>query len=287
MSRFSPAQKRIMKEAKELAKPTDQYAAAPLEDNIFEWHFTIQGGPDTAFQGGRYHGRIMLPAEYPMKPPDFMFLTPNGRFEVGKKICLTISAHHPESWQPSWSIRTVMLALISFLPTQSDGIGSLDYTDPERRALAAKSMSWTCPTCEVAMATALSDKCTEVKMSASEQKALDAMTKMGFAAPKPRTSSENKPTAPAAADPTPGPRATFPATPKAPATAAAPTPRAPQAPRAPLVAPPAAHSPPATKTRPRPAPPARGWGINAVIFGIVLAIAALVYRKWQKQQQLD
>lgn len=28
---------------------------------------------------------------------------PNGRFEVGKKICLSISGHHPETWQPSWS----------------------------------------------------------------------------------------------------------------------------------------------------------------------------------------
>lgn len=27
----------------------------------------------------------------------------NGRFEVGKKICLSISGHHPETWQPSWS----------------------------------------------------------------------------------------------------------------------------------------------------------------------------------------
>ena len=28
---------------------------------------------------------------------------PNGRFEIFKKICLSISGHHPESWQPSWS----------------------------------------------------------------------------------------------------------------------------------------------------------------------------------------
>lgn len=31
------------------------------------------------------------------------FLKPNGRFEVNKKICLSISGHHPETWQPSWS----------------------------------------------------------------------------------------------------------------------------------------------------------------------------------------
>ena len=33
----------------------------------------------------------------------FPFRQPNGRFETGKKICLSMSAHHPETWQPSWS----------------------------------------------------------------------------------------------------------------------------------------------------------------------------------------
>ena len=31
-------------------------------------------------QGGVYHGRILVPADYPMKPPDIIVLTPNGRF---------------------------------------------------------------------------------------------------------------------------------------------------------------------------------------------------------------
>ena len=129
-----------------------------------------------------------------MKPPEIMMLTPNGRFEVGKKICLTISAHHPESWQPSWSIRTVMMALIGFLPTPGGGaIGSLDYTAPERRALAKRSMGWKCPTCEVAMESALSDTCQEVVLSGAEEKALQAMKSIGFSAPRSHATSENKP----------------------------------------------------------------------------------------------
>ena len=35
-------------------------------------------------------------------------LQPNGRFETGKKICLSMSAHHPETWQPSWSSKFVL-----------------------------------------------------------------------------------------------------------------------------------------------------------------------------------
>ena len=37
-------------------------------------------------QGGIYHGRILLPPEYPFKPPSFIMLTPNGRFETGVKV---------------------------------------------------------------------------------------------------------------------------------------------------------------------------------------------------------
>ena len=95
-----------------------------IADNLFEWHFTVRGPSDTEFEGGVYHGRIILPTEYPMKPPHIIVLTPNGRFEVGKKICLSISGHHPESWQPSWSIRTALLAIIGFMPTPGPAINA-------------------------------------------------------------------------------------------------------------------------------------------------------------------
>lgn len=39
------------------------------------WHFTIRGPKGSPFEGGVYHGRIELPDEYPMKAPDFYFLT--------------------------------------------------------------------------------------------------------------------------------------------------------------------------------------------------------------------
>jgi len=144
----SPAVKRLMREAQELAEPTYDYFAQPLSDNLFEWHFTVRGPADTDYDGGVYHGRIVLPPDYPMKPPNIIVLTPNGRFEIGKKICLSISGHHPESWQPSWSIRTALLAIIGFMPTPSQGtIGSLDYPPEERKKLAKKSGNFACADC--------------------------------------------------------------------------------------------------------------------------------------------
>ena len=90
-----------------------------LHIHLLEWEISCE-------QEGIYHGRIVLPAEYPFKPPSFTLLTPNGRFEKGTKICLSISSHHPEHWQPSWSIRTALTALIAFMPSPGHGaIGSL------------------------------------------------------------------------------------------------------------------------------------------------------------------
>ena len=81
------------------------------------------------------------------------FFQPNGRFEVGKKICLSISGHHPETWQPSWGIRTALLAIIGFMPTPGQGtIGSLDYPADERKRLARKSAAFVCPECGVTAA---------------------------------------------------------------------------------------------------------------------------------------
>ncbi|KAL5140889.1 Ubiquitin-conjugating enzyme E2 32 [Glycine soja] len=137
----NPAVKRILQELKEMnSNPSDDFMSLPLEENIFEWQFAIRGPRDTEFEGGIYHGRIQLPSEYPFKPPSFMLLTPNGRFETQTKICLSISNHHPEHWQPSWSVRTALVALIAFMPTNPNGaLGSLDYKKEERRTLAVKS----------------------------------------------------------------------------------------------------------------------------------------------------
>lgn len=146
--------------------PSDQYTAAPVDDNLFDWHFTVRGPPGTDFEGGIYHGRMLLPPDYPFKPPSIMFLTANGRFSVGAKICLSISAHHPEHWQPAWGVRLILEALVSFFPTEAGGaIGALDWSPAERRRLAKESQSWCCPKCGLAAATL-----PEIQASDSENK---------------------------------------------------------------------------------------------------------------------
>lgn len=71
-----------------------------VQDNLFEWHFTVRGADDSEFAGGVYHGRITLPAEYPMKPPSIMLLT------VRYRAC-AICSDSSMLWLPfaaEWSI---------------------------------------------------------------------------------------------------------------------------------------------------------------------------------------
>ena len=75
------SRQRIMAEVNKLSTEKLPYlVAAPLPDNIYNWHFTIQGPENTEFHEGLYHGQILLPYEYPFKPPDIIFMNKNGRF---------------------------------------------------------------------------------------------------------------------------------------------------------------------------------------------------------------
>ncbi|KAI1354848.1 ubiquitin-conjugating enzyme/RWD-like protein [Xylaria sp. FL0043] len=145
----SPTIKRILREAAELSNsPSPDYTAFPLESDLFEWHFTLRGPPKSAFAEGIYHGRIVLPPTYPLSPPSFRFTTPSGRFEANREICLSISGHHEETWQPAWGVRTALVALRTFMETGASGqIGGLDTSDAVRARLAASSRSWRCSVC--------------------------------------------------------------------------------------------------------------------------------------------
>ncbi|KAI0150222.1 ubiquitin-conjugating enzyme/RWD-like protein [Xylariaceae sp. FL1272] len=182
----SPTIKRILREAAELSNsPSPDYTASPLESDLFEWHFTLKGPPKSAFSEGIYHGRIVLPPAYPLSPPSFRFLTPSGRFEPNREICLSISGHHEETWQPAWGVRTAIVALRAFMETGATGqIGGLDTSDDVRTRLAASSRSWRCPTCVRSNEEIISEceqSCKDAGESAGSQEVeIPAELKMGF-----------------------------------------------------------------------------------------------------------
>jgi len=107
---------RLQKELKALVKdPIPNIIAKPLASNILEWHYVIFGPPDSIYAGGVYHGKIKFPPEYPHKPPSIYMITPSGRFACNRRLCLSMSDYHPETWNPLWSVASILNGLLSFM----------------------------------------------------------------------------------------------------------------------------------------------------------------------------
>ncbi|CAL6087828.1 Ubiquitin-conjugating_enzyme E2 [Hexamita inflata] len=117
-------------------------------NNIANVHFTFLGPPDSPYEGGLYHGIILLSDQYPMKPPNIQFLNDNGRFEPRKNICTTFTAYHEESWLPTWNISNIVLGLRSMFSEDTPGsIGSIQCSPDQRKNFASKSKDFKCKIC--------------------------------------------------------------------------------------------------------------------------------------------
>jgi ubiquitin-conjugating enzyme E2 J1 len=150
MSSPSGAVKRLSKELAEIEADIADlpFKIHPLDDNFLIWHFTIAGPEDSEYAGGEFHGKIIFPSDYPFAPPSVYFLTPNGRFDVNIKVCLSFTGYHPEMWQPAWGVRTMLLALREhFRVEDKAAVGYLAQSKGDRLKLAAKSHNYTCSIC--------------------------------------------------------------------------------------------------------------------------------------------
>jgi ubiquitin-conjugating enzyme E2 J2 len=162
---------RLRKEYKEIQKkPVDNIRAAPKESNILEWHYVIEGPQGSVYEGGWFHGTLTFPTEYPYKPPSIQMFTPNGRFKVNTRLCLSMSDFHPETWNPMWSVGTILMGLYSFMLEDSPTYGSIVTSDTFKRKCARESLEFDCKNkifCE--LFSELADKHEEDKKNAKPE----------------------------------------------------------------------------------------------------------------------
>ncbi|KER33837.1 hypothetical protein T265_00291 [Opisthorchis viverrini] len=119
--------------------PVPYVTAEPLPSNMFEWHYVIRGPSDSPYKGGYYHGKLVFPREFPFRPPSIYMITPNGRFACNTRLCLSISDFHPDTWNPAWSVSSILTGLLSFMLENTHTTGSIETSASTKRLLAESS----------------------------------------------------------------------------------------------------------------------------------------------------
>lgn len=69
-------------------------------------------------------------------------ITPNGRFTVNQKLCLSMTDFHPESWNPMWSVGTILTGLMSFMSDTQPTSGSINSSTADKKKFAAESLAF-------------------------------------------------------------------------------------------------------------------------------------------------
>eukprot|EP00984_Skeletonema_dohrnii_P002774 scaffold957_cov125-Skeletonema_dohrnii-CCMP3373.AAC.2 len=114
----------------------------PFGKNLLRWHFSVAGPANSVYENGIYHGRVLLPKDYPASPPRVQMITPSGRFIPGHDICLSASSYHPETWTPRWTVLSLVDGLRLHMLTTANEIGGVLASDEKRRQYAIESRSW-------------------------------------------------------------------------------------------------------------------------------------------------
>jgi len=134
--------KRIKGDMNVIRKDPIDYIDVYVNNNdLLCWFFLIKGPENTVYSGGYYIGKIILTPEYPFKPPDFIMLTPSGRFIPEHKICLSNTSFHSSEWTAMWSISSILKGFLSImLDDEQHGISHIHYDDKIKKKNALESI---------------------------------------------------------------------------------------------------------------------------------------------------
>ncbi|ESL11334.1 ubiquitin-conjugating enzyme E2 [Trypanosoma rangeli SC58] len=109
------ATSRLQKEFMELMMcGTEGISAFPQNDNLFHWIGTVQGAPNTVYEGLEYQLSLEFPANYPFEAPVVRFLTPcfHPNVDTCGAICLDILK---DKWSAVYTVSNILLSIQSLL----------------------------------------------------------------------------------------------------------------------------------------------------------------------------
>ncbi|EGP90696.1 unnamed protein product [Zymoseptoria tritici ST99CH_1A5] len=145
------ANKRIMKEFQEntSSAPTGCSIKLAKEDDMNLWDVTMDGPADSAYAGGKFHIQVILPKEYPFKPPTLSFKTkiyhPNVSNDERGAMCLGMLK--ADEWKPPNKIADVLKLVRAVLaaPQPDDAVetGIADEFKNNNAGFQKTAKEWT------------------------------------------------------------------------------------------------------------------------------------------------
>lgn len=128
----SCALSRLLRDLKEIHEfPLPTVNAAPLENNMFEWHANLVGSSDTLFCGMVFHLVMKFPENYPFSPPKVRLMNNITHPNVfGEYICLDmledgmwrhdVYKNAPYTgWTTAYSVQSILVQLQAFFSMEA------------------------------------------------------------------------------------------------------------------------------------------------------------------------
>jgi ubiquitin-conjugating enzyme E2 J2 len=142
--------KKLYASFKEGRKELNKHIDYLIEDgkDVGTWLVRILNTPgnNDEFDGGEYLIRVKAPQKYPDAPPEFWFLTPNGVYDINKKVCISIGEYHKtDGHLPGLGMHGFTEQLWNGLicwKDLGDGISLLTTSIPEKKILAFDSRAY-------------------------------------------------------------------------------------------------------------------------------------------------
>ncbi len=135
--------KRLTKEFNDIKNnPLDYFSITYDTEDLSVWYIKIYN-LDGPYTGGEYILKLDFPENYPFRAPNFVMLTPNGKFEINCELCFSNSSYHQDEWSSLWNLNSLIVGFISmFNDNRTSGVGHINRLEHEKIALASISMDY-------------------------------------------------------------------------------------------------------------------------------------------------
>lgn len=142
-------QNRIMKAQYKVAiRERDEFLKFYMDEkNVQRWYILLSGisGNDGEFESGQYLVRMEFDDKFPIEPPWFYFMTPNGVYDCETKVCVSIGKWHKNDYPAALGASGFAKNLVSGMvgwEDLGDGVSLLKTSVKKKKELARDSLMY-------------------------------------------------------------------------------------------------------------------------------------------------